>query len=266
VEHRRWSGIRQQRFLPQEIWTNTFVADCFSVSCVNRWCPRTAANRRWHKDPSNTLATNRVKKLTPSLPSDSFRAVAATKRQTPAFCGRPGPIGRLGLGARPPGTRLPNAAAPIQFLSPHLVFECCGPAPQGCRKSFLDFRLATLPRAGTPWAGKRGVEVWLCAPLLFKCAPLWAALAAVLAAAVPVAHAAPLPQPKVGQCPSGYRESGGYCAPTSGRARLANGPPGQAGLDAAVQVFNDAQMTPKPVAPPQQQQQQQQHVQPKKEE
>jgi hypothetical protein len=25
-------------------------------------------------------------------------------------------------------------------------------------------------------------------------------------------------QPKVGQCPSGYRESGGYCAPTSDRA------------------------------------------------
>jgi hypothetical protein len=76
-----------------------------------------------------------------------------------------------GLGARPPGTRLLNAAAPIQFLPPHLVFECCGPAPQGCRKAFLAFRLATLPRAGTPWEGKRGVEVWLCAPLLFKCAP-----------------------------------------------------------------------------------------------
>ena len=31
----------------------------------------------------------------------------------------------------------------------------------------------------------------------------------------------PLPQPKVGQCPSGYRESGGYCAPTSDRAPAA---------------------------------------------
>jgi hypothetical protein len=77
-----------------------------------------------------------------------------------------------GLGARPPGTRLRNAAAPIQFLPPHLVFECCGPAPQGCRKAFLALRLATLPRAGTPWEGKRGVEVWPCAPFaFFKCAP-----------------------------------------------------------------------------------------------
>jgi hypothetical protein len=35
------------------------------------------------------------------------------------------------------------------------------------------------------------------------------------------AIAQPLPQPKVGTCPSGYRESGGYCAPTSERARAA---------------------------------------------
>jgi hypothetical protein len=28
------------------------------------------------------------------------------------------------------------------------------------------------------------------------------------------AAAEPLPQPKVGQCPSSYTESGGYCAPT----------------------------------------------------
>jgi hypothetical protein len=91
-------------------------------------------------------------------------------RKTGAY--RPNGVrGDWGLGARPPGTRLLNAAAPIQFLPPHLVFECCGPAPQGCRKAFLAFRLATLPRAGTPWEGKRGVEVWLCAPLLFKCAP-----------------------------------------------------------------------------------------------
>ena len=32
------------------------------------------------------------------------------------------------------------------------------------------------------------------------------------------ASAQPLPQPKVGQCPAGYRKSGGYCAPTSDRA------------------------------------------------
>ena len=30
-----------------------------------------------------------------------------------------------------------------------------------------------------------------------------------------------MPQPKVGACPSGYRESGGYCVPTSDRARVA---------------------------------------------
>jgi hypothetical protein len=31
------------------------------------------------------------------------------------------------------------------------------------------------------------------------------------------AVALPLPQPKDGTCPSGYRESGGYCVPTSER-------------------------------------------------
>jgi hypothetical protein len=92
-------------------------------------------------------------------------------RKTGAY--RPNGVrGVGGWGARPPGTRLLNAAAPIQFLLPHLVFECCGPAPQGCRKAFLALRLATLPRAGTPWEGKRGVEVWPCAPFaFFKCAP-----------------------------------------------------------------------------------------------
>ena len=35
------------------------------------------------------------------------------------------------------------------------------------------------------------------------------------------AVAQPLPQPKVGTCPSGYRESGGYCAPTSSRSPAA---------------------------------------------
>jgi hypothetical protein len=32
------------------------------------------------------------------------------------------------------------------------------------------------------------------------------------------ALAQPLPQPKVGTCPSGYRESGGFCSPTSPRS------------------------------------------------
>ena len=30
-----------------------------------------------------------------------------------------------------------------------------------------------------------------------------------------------LPQPKVRHCPAGYHESGGYCAPMSGRAPAA---------------------------------------------
>lgn len=46
---------------------------------------------------------------------------------------------------------------------------------------------------------------------------LLARLFLVLLSAMPAA-AEPLPQPKIGQCPSGYRESGGYCAPTSGSA------------------------------------------------
>jgi hypothetical protein len=39
--------------------------------------------------------------------------------------------------------------------------------------------------------------------------------------AIYIVSAQPLPQPKVGQCPSGYRESGGYCAPTSDKAPVA---------------------------------------------
>lgn len=35
----------------------------------------------------------------------------------------------------------------------------------------------------------------------------------ILLVAVTSASAAPLPQPKVGQCPAGYYQSGGYCAP-----------------------------------------------------
>jgi hypothetical protein len=36
-----------------------------------------------------------------------------------------------------------------------------------------------------------------------------------------LARPQPLPLPKVGQCPSGYRQSGGYnCPPTSGRSPL----------------------------------------------
>jgi len=45
------------------------------------------------------------------------------------------------------------------------------------------------------------------------------ALAAVTT--VTAADAEPLPQPKVGQCPSGYRESDGYCAPMTDRAPVA---------------------------------------------
>jgi hypothetical protein len=35
------------------------------------------------------------------------------------------------------------------------------------------------------------------------------------------ALAEPLPQPKVGTCPTGYRDNGGYCAPTSLRSPVA---------------------------------------------
>jgi hypothetical protein len=38
---------------------------------------------------------------------------------------------------------------------------------------------------------------------------------------VSTATAQPLPLQKQGPCPSGYRESGGYCSPTSSRAPVA---------------------------------------------
>jgi hypothetical protein len=44
---------------------------------------------------------------------------------------------------------------------------------------------------------------------------------AVFIALTLTAAAQPTPQPKVGACPSGYRESGGYCTPTSDRAPVA---------------------------------------------
>lgn len=36
-----------------------------------------------------------------------------------------------------------------------------------------------------------------------------------------VLAAAPLPQPKIGPCPSGYVTSGGFCAPTSDKSQPA---------------------------------------------
>jgi hypothetical protein len=45
--------------------------------------------------------------------------------------------------------------------------------------------------------------------------------AALLLALASAASAQPLPVAKVGPCPSGYAESGGYCAPTSGTTRPA---------------------------------------------
>jgi hypothetical protein len=42
---------------------------------------------------------------------------------------------------------------------------------------------------------------------------LLAALALVVLVMTGHVRAEPLPQPKVGACPSGYTESGGYCAP-----------------------------------------------------
>jgi ABC-type Fe3+-siderophore transport system permease subunit len=44
---------------------------------------------------------------------------------------------------------------------------------------------------------------------------------ALSAALLTTANAEPLPQPKVGQCPAGYRESGGYCASMSDKAPIA---------------------------------------------
>jgi hypothetical protein len=43
----------------------------------------------------------------------------------------------------------------------------------------------------------------------------------MLVVSLTTAAAEPLPLVKQGQCPSGYRESGGYCAPTSPRAPAA---------------------------------------------
>src|SRR5262249_26432749 len=47
------------------------------------------------------------------------------------------------------------------------------------------------------------------------------AMTALVALITTMAHAEPLPVPKTGQCPSGYRESGGYCAPMTERAPVA---------------------------------------------
>jgi hypothetical protein len=47
------------------------------------------------------------------------------------------------------------------------------------------------------------------------------AAAVVIGALVAPALAQSMPLPKIGQCPSGYRESGGYCAPMNDRAQPA---------------------------------------------
>jgi hypothetical protein len=44
------------------------------------------------------------------------------------------------------------------------------------------------------------------------------AITIIAVAASTVAAAEPLPVPKVGTCPPGYRESGGYCAAISPRS------------------------------------------------
>jgi hypothetical protein len=43
----------------------------------------------------------------------------------------------------------------------------------------------------------------------------------IIVAAFTTALAQPAPVPKVGSCPSGYVESGGFCAPMSGTTRTA---------------------------------------------
>jgi hypothetical protein len=68
-----------------------------------------------------------------------------------------------------------------------------------------------------PWAGHSGYHRTI--------SPVGSRVVArtilILLVATIAAAASPLPQPKVGQCPSGYRESGGYCAPTSPRVPAA---------------------------------------------
>jgi hypothetical protein len=74
-------------------------------------------------------ATNRVKKLTPSCPRIASGRGGHEKgdpgllRKTGAH--RPNGVrGVGGWGHAHPARALLNAAAPIQFLPPHLVFEC----------------------------------------------------------------------------------------------------------------------------------------------
>jgi hypothetical protein len=44
---------------------------------------------------------------------------------------------------------------------------------------------------------------------------------AIIVTAAPATAQQAMPLPKVGPCPSGYTESGGFCAPTSDRAPVA---------------------------------------------
>ena len=48
-------------------------------------------------------------------------------------------------------------------------------------------------------------------------------LAGIVGIRILIGHvrAEPMPLPKSGQCPSGYRESGGYCAPMNDKAPIA---------------------------------------------
>ena len=46
-------------------------------------------------------------------------------------------------------------------------------------------------------------------------------IVALIAMITTVAQAQPLPLPKTVPCPSGYRESGGYCAPMNDKAPVA---------------------------------------------
>jgi hypothetical protein len=66
------------------------------------------------------------------------------------------------------------------------------------------------------------------------------AVALILAVLTGHVRAQPLPVPKSGQSPSGYRESGGYCAPMNDKAPAAN-PEVRAvpfGLDAIWQLLH----------------------------
>src|SRR6266480_5598285 len=74
-------------------------------------------------------------------------------------------------GGDPKPARLSSSASTCTRTHAVPAWNLFEPAAARRRSAALHcqpFGLATLPRAGTPWEGKRGAEVWPCAPLLFN--------------------------------------------------------------------------------------------------